>query len=116
MHRWVFAVEGAWAVWGSWNTCSATCGTGTRSRARNFTGGMPCAGNANETESCQSKFWMESHTIWDINTQFSSSYKLREYGAPGILGEFALVYVIVMQLKVGHETSLEVQYHVMAVT
>ena len=59
---------------------------------------------------------MESHTIWDISTHFSSSYKLREYGAPGILGEFALVYVIVMQLKVGQEMSLGVLLRVMVVT
>ena len=50
------AVEGAWAGWGSWDTCSATCGIGTRSRTRNFSGGMPCAGSSNETESCQSEF------------------------------------------------------------
>ena len=48
-----FVVEGTWAVWGSWNICSVTCGTGTRSRARIFSGGMPCAGNASETESCR---------------------------------------------------------------
>lgn len=38
-----------------------------------------------------------------------------EYGAAGILGELALAYVTVMQLKVGQETSLGVQCHVMAV-
>ena len=54
----LYVVEGAWAVWGSWDTCSATCGTGLRSRERNFTGGMPCTSGANEIESCQGEFMM----------------------------------------------------------
>ena len=60
-HMTVFSVEGAWAGWGSWDTCSATCGTGTRTRTRTFTGGMPCAGSADETESCQGEFWKVSN-------------------------------------------------------
>ena len=54
----LYVVEGAWAVWGSWDTCSATCGAGSRSRERNFTGGIPCAAGANEIESCQCEYMM----------------------------------------------------------
>ena len=57
-HLSLYVVEGAWAVWGSWDTCSATCGAGSRSRERNFSGGMPCAAGANEIESCQGEFMM----------------------------------------------------------
>ena len=52
----MFSVEGAWAAWGPWNNCSTTCGQGTQSRARNFTGGLPCTGNATDIQTCQSEF------------------------------------------------------------
>ena len=54
-HDLMFSVEGAWASWEPWNNCSTTCGQGTQSRARNFTGGLPCTGNATDTQTCQSK-------------------------------------------------------------
>ena len=58
------SVEGAWTGWGSWDTCSATCGEGMRSRTRNFTGGIPCTGNATDTETCQRELMGHSFVLW----------------------------------------------------
>ena len=60
----MFSVEGAWAAWGPWNNCSTTCGQGTQSRARNFTGGSPCTGNATDTQSCQSELFLLSFLMF----------------------------------------------------
>ena len=54
------------------------------------------------------------HSKWAICIHFPVSSQLKEYGAPGIHGELALACVIVMQVKVGHETSLGVRCHAMA--
>ena len=51
----MFQVEGEWTAWGPWDTCSSTCGQGTQSRSRNFTGGIPCMGNATDIQTCQSE-------------------------------------------------------------
>ena len=53
----VLAVEGSWTAWSSWNTCSSTCGTGTQSRTRSYTGGLPCTGSSSDTQNCQSKIF-----------------------------------------------------------
>ena len=48
--------DGEWTTWTDWPRCSATCGNGTRSRARTcdgpFNGGLPCVGNDSQTEHC----------------------------------------------------------------
>ena len=51
------AVEGSWTAWSSWNTCSSTCGTGSQSRTRSYTGGLPCSGSSSDTQNCQSKIF-----------------------------------------------------------
>ena len=58
VNKFMFLVEGTWVSWGPWNNCSATCGQGTQSRSRNFTGGMPCTGNATEIRPCQGELTM----------------------------------------------------------
>lgn len=59
------SADGEW-VWGSWSSCSETCGIGTRTRSANscngpFYAGMPCSGNGAETESCQGDLIMIPH-------------------------------------------------------
>ena len=49
----LFAVEGTWNSWAVWGTCSASCGTGTQSRTRSFSGGMPCSGSSTDAQNCQ---------------------------------------------------------------
>ena len=72
---------------------------------------MPCAGNTNESESCQGEFW---YVVLSIN-HIDLLSQLKEHGVVGICGEHAQVYVILVLLRVGPETSLEVQCHVMVV-
>ncbi|XP_061171858.1 uncharacterized protein LOC133181356 [Saccostrea echinata] len=51
-------LNGNWALWGSWASCSVTCGTGTQSRTRTCTdpaaanGGTPCSGDGTKSQSC----------------------------------------------------------------
>ena len=51
----IYAVEGTWTTWEPWGACSSSCGIGTQSRTRNFTGGMPCIGNKTDAQNCQSE-------------------------------------------------------------
>ena len=43
-----------WTSWGSWGSCSATCGggSGTRTRTRSYTGVIPCQGSRTGTQGC----------------------------------------------------------------
>ena len=51
-------VNGGWSGYGSWISCSVTCGGGTKSRSRSCTkpspdnGGDECTGEATEAENC----------------------------------------------------------------
>ena len=44
--------EGAWTSWEDWSACTAACGTGTHSRSRSYSAGLPCTGNSTHTASC----------------------------------------------------------------
>ncbi|XP_060581084.1 scavenger receptor cysteine-rich type 1 protein M130-like [Ruditapes philippinarum] len=54
-------VFGNWSPWGSWSSCSVTCGVSTTSRSRACDnpapqyGGLPCAGPSSESRSCDLK-------------------------------------------------------------
>jgi angiogenesis inhibitor 1 len=49
-------VDGHWANWDEWSTCTFTCNTGTRERTRDCIdpqfGGKNCTGAAMQTEFC----------------------------------------------------------------
>ena len=51
-----FLVDCTWNVWGSWGSCTKTCGSGsmTRTRSKNgpFYGGIDCSGSLSESTSC----------------------------------------------------------------
>ena len=49
----LFSVEGSWANWEVWTSCSTSCGQGTKSRSRVHSAGPPCSGSSTDTESCQ---------------------------------------------------------------
>ena len=57
MHH--FVVDGQWANWGGWSTCSTTCGAGRQSRSRTCTnppplnGGAACRGSSTEGRTCK---------------------------------------------------------------
>ena len=52
------AVDGQWASWSFWSTCSTSCDNGTWSRTRTCTepaprnGGKPCTGNQTDMGTC----------------------------------------------------------------
>ncbi|XP_070194155.1 SCO-spondin-like isoform X2 [Littorina saxatilis] len=54
-------VNGTWGVWGSWAACSATCGSGTRTRIRlcnspaPSNGGVECDGFNSDSEFCNDR-------------------------------------------------------------
>lgn len=54
----MYIVDGNWALWASWDTCSVTCGGGTQSRTRSCTnpapqyGGAGCPSTGYEMQSC----------------------------------------------------------------
>ncbi|XP_021353718.1 neurogenic locus notch homolog protein 1-like [Mizuhopecten yessoensis] len=51
-------IDGGWASWSSWDTCSVTCGGGSQGRTRTCTnpvkqyGGADCPNSAAETQAC----------------------------------------------------------------
>ena len=49
----LFTVAPQWSSWGAWSGCSATCGTGRRTRVRRCTGGNNCIGVTQEYEDCK---------------------------------------------------------------
>ena len=55
VHNW-FTVDCTWDPWGSWSSCSKTCGSGTMSHSRSkngpYHGGSDCTGSSSESTSC----------------------------------------------------------------
>lgn len=57
----IVAVNGGWSAFSAWSTCSATCGGGTQTRTRTCTnpvpanGGLVCAGNSSEAQTCSTQ-------------------------------------------------------------
>jgi len=49
-------VDGVWGSWGTYSTCTASCGSGIQTRTRlcsnQSNGGQPCYGSATQTISC----------------------------------------------------------------
>ena len=52
------SVDGAWAAWTDWTSCSTSCGKGSVTRSRScsnpsaMNGGKNCSGNATEVKDC----------------------------------------------------------------
>ena len=59
--NYIYLVNGHWGTWAGWNSCSATCGSGSRSRYQECNnpepthGGSDCQGNNTEIDSCSIK-------------------------------------------------------------
>jgi hypothetical protein len=57
----IYLVNGNWGTWQDWNSCSVTCGSGSRSRYHECNnpqpahGGSNCQGNDTDIESCSMK-------------------------------------------------------------
>ena len=56
-----FPVDGSWTSWGSWASCSETCGGGVQSRTRSCSnpapqyGGANCVGMSSSTQRCNTQ-------------------------------------------------------------
>ena len=54
-------VDGRWSSWGSWSSCSRTCGAGVKRRDRDCDdpqpqiGGDDCSGSDEQTNSCEER-------------------------------------------------------------
>ena len=57
-YPYLFSVDGQWGPFGSWSTCSQTCGGGVRTRQRSCdspppsNGGADCVGRATRERNC----------------------------------------------------------------
>lgn len=58
MKSYLFSVNGVWSGWAAWSECSASCGTGKRTRIRGCNspapsnGGDTCSGPDTEIAEC----------------------------------------------------------------
>ena len=55
-----FSVDCKWSEWAAWDSCSESCGFGTRQRSRNFSqeaahGGSNCTGELVSTQVCNAR-------------------------------------------------------------
>ena len=72
-----FSVDGNWATWGSWKTCSVTCGGGIQHRDRTCTspapahGGAPCAGNSTSSQDCNTQICISTTFYRPFNLHIS---------------------------------------------
>ena len=48
----LFCILGTFNEWGTWSSCSVTCGSGTRSRSRTCPGPHQCQGDTTESDTC----------------------------------------------------------------
>uniref|UniRef100_A0A8W8KZK8 SUEL-type lectin domain-containing protein n=1 Tax=Magallana gigas TaxID=29159 RepID=A0A8W8KZK8_MAGGI len=54
-------IDGVWATWGSWGTCTVTCGGGSHTRSRTCTnpapqyGGAACPGSSGSSQACNTQ-------------------------------------------------------------
>ncbi|XP_052699211.1 SCO-spondin-like isoform X2 [Crassostrea angulata] len=69
-------VDGGWSLWGSYSSCSVTCGVGIQKRERTCTepvsqyGGTDCVGLSSETQNCtESECPVDGH--WSQWSEFS---------------------------------------------
>ena len=64
-----YLVDGQWSEWGSWESCSVTCGDGNQTRYRTCTnpdpdhGGAACDGLAEDSQMCSNSPCPGSYTL-----------------------------------------------------
>ena len=70
------SVEGTWNAWGAFSTCSKTCGTGSQSQTRGYTGNRPCLSSDTNTQSCVGKMMIKSTIIYITLDHISKTMRL----------------------------------------
>lgn len=64
-----FQVDGVWVTWGSWGTCTVTCGGGSQTRSRTCTnpapqyGGAACPGSGGSSQACNTQHCPSKYKI-----------------------------------------------------
>ena len=75
-----FSVDGGFSNWGSWGTCTVTCGGGTQVRTRSCSspapqyGGALCAGATSQSQACNTQVCISKSSI--LNYCFDFTQKL----------------------------------------
>ncbi|XP_052785558.1 cartilage intermediate layer protein 1-like isoform X2 [Mya arenaria] len=86
-------VEGKWAFWGDWGSCSKTCGTGSQQRTRTCTqpapanGGKVCTGNSTQTRLCADYKCPDCNATCPAGAHRSQDCKLCECSSLTLYGQ-----------------------------
>jgi len=81
------SVAGEWSAYGSWGSCSVSCGGGTQSRTRSCTnpapsyGGANCSGSTTDSQSCNTQGCFFSASGGTVST--SGNYKIHTFTGNG---------------------------------
>ncbi|XP_065837013.1 coadhesin-like [Oscarella lobularis] len=77
-------VNGQWSSWGSWESCSRTCGNGTVLRRRHCNdscGGQQCSGSSIDQATCclgqcpgKTAYYVDAYTVYEAEAQRSTYY------------------------------------------
>ena len=91
VHIW-FTVDCTWHPWGSWSSCSKTCGSGTMTHSRTqngpFYGGSVCTGSSSESTSCNTNSCPGKHILINIPLfKYNATYECLQWIAHGTLGD-----------------------------
>ncbi len=83
------SVTGGWTGYGSWGSCSVSCGGGTQTRSRSCTspapvyGGANCSGSVTDSQSCNSQSCFTPYAATGGSTSTAGNYKTHTFSSGG---------------------------------
>jgi len=83
------SVNGGWSSYGSWGSCSVSCGGGTQSRTRSCNnpsrayGGVDCSGSTSESQSCNTQSCWTATSASGGSVSTSGDYKIHTFTGSG---------------------------------